>query len=169
MASRPITSWQIDRETVETMTDFLFLDSQNHCRWWLQPWNKKTFTPWKKSYNQPREHIKKQRHYFAKKGPQSQSDSFSSCHIWIWELNHKGSWAPKNWCFWTVVLEKTHEHPLDRREIRRVIPKGNQSWIFIGRNWNTFCHLMWKSDSLEKTLMLGKIEDRRRRGQQRMR
>ena len=89
--------------------------------------------PWKKSYDQPRQHIKKQRHYFANKGPSSQSYGFSSGHIWMWELNYKESWAPKNWCFWIVVLEKTLESPLDFKEIQPVHPKGNQSWLFIGR------------------------------------
>ena len=89
--------------------------------------------PWKKSYDQPRQHIKKQRHYFANKGPSSQSYGFSSSLIWMWELDCKESWAPKNWCSWTVVLEKTLESPLDCEEIQAVHPKGNQSWIFIGR------------------------------------
>ena len=113
-----------------------FSGLQNHCRWWLQPWNQKTLSPWKESYDQPRQHIKKQRHYFANKGPSSQSYGFSSSHVWIWELDYKESWAPKNWCFWTVVLEKTLESPLDCKEIQPVYPKGNQSWIFwifIGR------------------------------------
>ena len=90
-------------------------------------------TPWKKSYDQPRQHIKKQRHYFANKGPSSQSYGFSSSHLWMWELDHKESWAPKNWCLLTVVLEKTLESLLDCKEIQAVHPKGNQSWIFIGR------------------------------------
>ena len=90
-------------------------------------------TPWKKSYDQPRQHIKKQRHYFANKGPSSQSYGFSSCHSEMWELDHKENWALKNWCFWTVVLEKTFESSVDSREIRSVNPKGNRSWIFTGR------------------------------------
>ena len=89
--------------------------------------------PWKKSYDQPRELIKKQRHYFANKGPSSQSYDFSRTHVWIWELDYKESWALKNWCFWTVMLEKTLESPLDCKEIQPVYPKGNQSWIFTGR------------------------------------
>ena len=91
------------------------------------------FTPWKTSYDQPRQHIKKQRHYFANKGPFSQSYGFSSSHVWMWELDYKESWAPKNWCFGTVVLEKTPESPVDCREIRPFHPKGDQSWVFIGR------------------------------------
>ena len=74
-----------------------------------------------------------QRHYFANKGPSSQSSGFSISHIWMWELDHKESWVPKNWYFWTVVLENTLESPLDCKEIQLVNPKGNQSWIFIGR------------------------------------
>ena len=89
--------------------------------------------PWKKSYGQSRQHIKKQRHYFANKGPSNQSYGFSSSQGWMWELDHKESWALKNWCFWTVVLEKTLESPLDWKKIQPVHPKGNQSWIFIGR------------------------------------
>ena len=90
-------------------------------------------TPWKESYNQPRKHIKKQRHYFANKGLSSQSYGFSSSPVWMWELDHKESWASKNWCFWTVVLEKTLESPLDCKEIQPIHPKGDQTWIFIGR------------------------------------
>ena len=91
------------------------------------------FTPCKKCYDQPRQHIKKQRHYFANKGLSSQSCCLSSSHVWMWELDYKENWAPKNWYFWTVVLEKTLEIPLACKEIQPVHPKGNQSWIFIGR------------------------------------
>ena len=89
--------------------------------------------PWKKSYEKPRQHNKKQRHYLANKSPSSQGYGFSCSHIWMWELGYKESWVPKNWCFWIVVLEKTLESPLDYKEIQPVHPKGNQSWIFIGR------------------------------------
>ena len=100
--------------------------------------------PWKKSYGQPKQHIQKQKHYFADKGLSSQSYdfdymssqsymTFSSSHVWMWESDCEESWAQKNWCFWTVVLEKTLESPLDCKEIQQVHPKGNQSWIFIGR------------------------------------
>ena len=109
--------------------------------------------PWKKSYHQPRQHIKKQRHYFANKGPSSQSYGFSSSHIWMWELNYKESWTLKNWCFWTVVLETTLESPLDCKEIQPVHPKGNQSWVFVGRadanlmgwcwSWNSNILVTW--------------------------
>ena len=98
----------------------------------------------------------------------SQTYAFSSSHVWMWELDYKESWAPKNWCFSTVVLEKTLESPLDCKEIQLVNPKGNQSWIFTGRmdaeaETQYFGHLMWRTDSLEKTLKLGKIEGGRRR------
>ena len=122
-----------------------------------------------------RQHIKKQRHDFVNKGPSSQGYGFSSSHVWMWELDYKESWAPKNWCIWTVVLEKTLESPLDCKEIQPVHSKGDQSWVFIGRTdadaeaeTPILWHLMWRADSLEKTLMLGKTEGRIM-GQQRMR
>ena len=90
-------------------------------------------TPWKESYDQPRYDIKKQRHYFANKGQSSQGYGFSSAHIWMWELDCEESWVPKNWCFWTVVLEKTLESPLDCKDIQPVHLKGDQSWVFLGR------------------------------------
>ena len=93
----------------------------------------KTLGPWKKSYDQPRPHIKKQRHYFADKGPTSQGYGFSTGHIWMWELDYKESWALKSWCFWTVILEKTLKSPLNCKEIQLVHPKGAQSSVFIGR------------------------------------
>ena len=89
--------------------------------------------PWNNSYDQPRQHFRKWRLYFANKGPSSQSSGFSSSHIWMWELDYKASWVLKNWCFWTVVLEKTLESLLDCKESQPVNPKGYQSWIFIGR------------------------------------
>ena len=93
-------------------------------------------TPWKKSYDQPRQHFKKQRHYFANKGLSSQGYGFSSSHVWMWELNYKESWVPKNWCFWTMLLEKTFESPLDCKEIQPVHPKGDQSWVDRCWSWN---------------------------------
>ena len=89
--------------------------------------------PWKQSYDKPIQWVKKQRHHFADKGLCSQSYGFSSSHVWIWELDHKEGWALKNWCFWTVVLKKTLESPLDCKEIKPVNLKGNQSQMFIGR------------------------------------
>ena len=93
----------------------------------------KLLTPWKESYDQPKQHIEKQRHYFSNKGPSSQGYGFSSSHVWMLELDCEESLAPKNWCCWIVVLEKTLESPLDCKEIQPVQPKGNQTWIFIGR------------------------------------
>ena len=127
--------------------------------------------PWKTSYDQLRQHIKKQRHYFANKGPSSQGYDFSHGHVWMWELDYKESWAQKNWCFWTVVLEKTLESLLDCKEIQPVNSKGSPEYSLEGLMMKLklqYCgHLMRRADSLEKTLTLGKIEGRRR-GQQRM-
>ena len=92
-----------------------------------------------------RQHIKKQRHYFANKGLYDQSYGFSSNHLWMWELDYKESWAPKNWCFWTVVLEKTLESPLDCKEIQPVHPKENQTWMFIGRT-DAEAEIVWPPD-----------------------
>ena len=89
-------------------------------------------TPWKESYDQPRQRIKKQRHYFASKGLSSQGCGFSNGHVWMWELDYKESWVQRNWCFWTVVLDKTLERPLDCKETQPVHPKGDQCWVFIG-------------------------------------
>ena len=112
----------------------------------------------------------------ANKGLSSQSYGFSSSHIWMWELDHKEGWAPKNWCFWTVMTKKTLESHLDCKEIKPVNHKGNQSWILIGRTnaelrlqYFDSMHLMHRADSLEKTLILGKIKGTRRRGWQRTR
>ena len=129
--------------------------------------------PWKKSYDKPRQHVKKQRCHFSDRGPYSQSYGFSSSHVWMWELDHKESWAPKNWCFWTVVLEKTLESPLDCKQIKRVSTKVNQPWIFTGRtDAGADAPILWPPEEkiwlLKNTLMLGKIEGRRRRGRQRM-
>ena len=96
----------------------------------------------------PTYHIKKQRHYFARKDLSSQSYGFSSSHVWMWVLDCKESWAPKNWCFWTVMLKKTLESPLDCKEIQPVHPKGNQSWIFIGRiDAETEAPILWPPDA----------------------
>ena len=131
-------------------------------------------TPWKKSYDQPRQNIKKQRHYFANKVPSSQSYSFSSTHVWMWELDYKESWALKNWCFWTVVLEKTLENPLDSKIsnqsiLKKISPEYSLEELMLKLKPQYCGHLTWRTDSFEKTLMLGNIEGRWRRGQQRMR
>ena len=151
-----------------------FSGLQNHCRWWLQPWNENMLAPWKESYNKPRRRIKKQRHYFTNKGPSSQGYGFSSVHVWMWELDGEESWAPKNWCFWTVVLEKTLESPWTARRsnqsiLKEISPGISLEGMMLTLKLQYFAHLMWKVDSLEKTLMLGGIGGRRKRGQQRMR
>ena len=132
IASSPITSWEIDGETEETVADFIW-GAPKSLQMMTAAMKLKTLAPWKESYDQPRQHIKTQRYYFAKKGPSSQGYGFSSSHVWMWELDYKESWAPKNWCFWTVALDKTLESPLDCKEIQPVHPKGDQSWVFIGR------------------------------------
>ena len=130
--------------------------------------------PWKKSYEQPRQHIKKQRHYFANKGPSSQGCGFSGSHVWMWELGSKESWGPKNWCFWAVVLEKTLESPLDCKEMQQSIlkeisPEYSLEGLMLKLKLQYTGHLMWRAVSFEKTLMLGMIEGERRRGRWRMR
>ena len=120
---------------------------------------KKTLTPWKKSYDQPRQHIKKHRHYFANKDPSSEGYGFSSSHVWMWELNYKESWVLKNSCFWIVVLEKTLESPLDCKEIQPVSPKGDQSFRSV--HWKDW-HWNWNSNSLQpnaKNWLIGKDPD----------
>ena len=125
-----IETWSIPHtvygEIVETVTDFMFWGSKITAD---GDWSHeiKTLALLKKSYDQPRQHIKKQRHYLAYKCPSSQSYGFSSSHVWMWNLDYKESWVPKNRYFWTVVLEKTLESPLDCKEIQPVNPKGNQS------------------------------------------
>ena len=132
-------------------------------------------TPWKESYDQPRQHIKQQGHYFVNKGPSSQGYGFSSSHVWVWELDYKESWAQKNWWFWTVVLEKTLESPArtarrsNQSILKEISPEYSLEGLMLVLKLQYFGHLMWWADSLEKTLMLGKIEGRRRRGRERMR
>ena len=174
VASGPITSWQIDGETVEIVTDFIFLGSKITADGDCSHEIKRRLLLGRKAKTNLDSILKSRaKHYFANKGPSSQSYGFSSGHGWMWELDYKESWVLKNWCFWTVVLERTLESPLDCKEIQPVHPKRNQFWIFIGRtdaeaktpilgppdaNW-----LIWKDP------VLGKIEGRRRRGWQRMR
>ena len=108
--------------------------------------------------DQPRYHIKKQRDYFANKGPSSQSYGFSSSHVWVWELDYKESWALKNWSFWTVVLETTLESPLDYKEIQPVNPKENQPWIFTGRtDVKAEVPILWPPDA--NSQFIGKDSD----------
>ena len=129
--------------------------------------------PWKKSYDQPRQHIKKQRHYFSNRGPSSQSYGFSSNHVQMWKLDNKKGWAPKNWCLQTVVLEKTLPSPLDSEEIKLVSPKRNQPWIFIGKTGTEAeASILWpphvKSWLIRKDPDAGKDGRQGERGQQRM-
>ena len=118
-----------------------------------------------------RQHIKKQRHYFSDKGPSSQSYGFSSSHEWMWELNYKEIWALKNWCFWTVVLEKTLETARTSNQsiLKEISPEYSLEGLMMKLKLQYFGHLMQRADSLEKTLMLGKIEGKWRRVWQRMR
>ena len=130
--------------------------------------------PWKKSYDQPRQHIKKQRQYFANKGPSIQTCGFSNSHACMWELDYKERWVPQNWCFWTVVLEKTLQSPFNCKQLKPVHPKGNQSWIFIGRiDAEAEAPVLWPPDAKNwltgKDPDAGKIESGRRRGWQRLR
>ena len=111
--------------------------------------------------DQPRQHIIKQIHYFANKGPSSQGYGFSSGQVWMWQLDCEEGWEPKNWCFWTVVLEKTLESPLDCKEIQPVHPKGDQSWVFFGRNdAEAETPILWPPH--EKSWLIGKDSDARR-------
>ena len=132
-------------------------------------------TPWKETYNQPRQHIKKQRHFFANRGPSGQGYGFSSSHVWMWELDYKESWVPKNWCFWTVVLEKTLERipwtamRSNQSILKEISPDYSFRWLMLKLKLQYFGHLMQRVGSLEKTLMLGGIGGRQRRGRQRMR
>ena len=129
-------------------------------------------TSWKKSYDQPIQHIKKQRHYYVNRGPSSQGYGLSSGHVWMWELDCKESWVPKNWCFRTVVLEKTPAQvqvPWTARRssqyiLKEISPDCSLEGMILNLKLRNFGYLMPRTDSLEKTLMLGKIEGGRRRG-----
>ena len=148
MTNRRRKSWSSDRFSPGLW---------NHCRWWLQPWNQVTAS-WQESYDKPRECIKKQRYHFANKVPYSQSYGFSSNHVQMWELDHKDHWVLKNWCFWSAVLEKILESPLDSKEIKPVNHKGNQPWISIGRNdAKDEASILWLSDA--KSWPIGKDSD----------
>ena len=115
-------------------------------------------TPWKESYDQPRQHIEKQKYHFAKKGPSSQGYGFSSGHVWMWELDCEEGWAPKNWCFWTVLLKKTLQSLMDNKKIKPVNPKGSQPWIFIGRtDTEAETPVLWPLDT--KSQLIGKDPD----------
>ena len=123
--------------------------------------------PWKKSYDQPREHIKKQKHYFANRGPSSQSYGFSSCHVWMWELDYKG-WVLKNWCFWRLLRVPWTARRPNQSILKEISPEYSLEGLMLTLKLQYFGHLMRRTDSLEKTLMLGKTEGRKRREWQRM-
>ena len=172
MASDPITSWQIDRETMETVRDFYFLVLLKSLWTVTAAMKLKDTCSLEGKLCQARQHFENQRHQFADKSLYNQSYGFSSSHVQIWELNHEEGWAWKNRCFWIAVLEKTLESPLDSREIK---PVNRKSTLNI--HWNEWCW-SWSSNTLApdakrqltgKDLMLGKIEGRRRRGWQGMR
>ena len=168
MASGPITSWHIGGETMETVRGFIFLGSKiaadGDCSHEIKRClllGRKVMTGLSSvqfRMDQPRQHIKKQRHYFANKGPSSQGNGFSSGHVWMWELDYRESWVTKNWCFWTVVLEKTLESPLHCKEIQPVHPKGDQSWVFIGRtDAEAETPILWPPDA--KSWLIWKDSD----------
>ena len=116
------------------------------------------FAPWKKRYDQPKQQIKNQRHYFANKGPSGQGYGFSSSDVWMWELDCEESWVPKNWCFWIAVLEKILESLLDCKEIQPVHPKGDQSWVFIGgTDVEAETPILWLPHA--KSWLIGKYPD----------
>ena len=131
-------------------------------------------TPWKENYNQLGQHIENQRHYFVNKGPSSQGYVFSSGNVWMSELDYKEIWVLKNWCIWTVVLEKTLGSPLDCKTsnqsiLKEISPGCSLKGLMLKLKLQYFGHLIWRVDSLENTLMLGGIRGRRRRGRQKMR
>ena len=164
MASDPITSWQIDRGKVESVTNFILLGYKITADGDCSHEIKRCLLLGRKAMTNL-----DSMDIFAGKGLCSQSCGLSSSCVQMCELDHKESWAPKNQCFWTVVLEKTLESPLDCREIKPVNPKGNNPEYSLKLKLRYFSQLMQRTDSLKKTLMLGKIENKRRRGQQRMR
>ena len=144
MASGPITSWQIDGATMETVTNWILggskITADGDCSLEI-----KTFAPWKKSYDSI---LKSRDITLPTKVCLVKAMLFFYSHVWIWELDHKESWAPKNGCFWIVVLEETLESPLDYKEIQPIHPKGNQSWIFIGRTGaEAETPIIWPSDA----------------------
>ena len=147
-------------ETVKTMRHFYFGGLRMRLQMVTAAMKLKSLAPWKKSCDQSRQHIKKQRHYFASKCPSSQSYGFSSTHVWMWDLDHKESWALKNWCFWTVVLEKTLESPLNCM-IWPVHRTWNQSWILIGRaDAEAETPILWPPDA--KNWLIGKDPEARK-------
>ena len=172
MASGPITSWQIDGETMETVRDFIFLRSKITADGDCSHEIKRRLLLGRKAMTNLDSILKSRNITLPTKVCLVKAMVFSSCQVWMWELDYKESWVLKNWCFWTVVLKKTLESSLDCKEIQPVNPKGNQSrysleGLMLKLKLQYFGHLMQRADSCEKTLMLGKIEGRRRRGRMR--
>ena len=169
----PLTSWQIDGDRMETMTDFLWR-LQNHCWWWLQPWNLKMLAPWKKSCDNPRQCIKKQKHHFVDKGLYSQRYSFpvviygcESCTMEKAECQRIDAFGL--WC-WTRFLRAPWTARRSNQSISKEInPEYALEGLMLKLKLQCFGYLMQRANSLEKILILGKIEGRRRRGQQRIR
>ena len=138
----------IDGETMETVTDFIFLGSKITADCDCSHEIKRCLLLGRKAMTNLDSALKKQRHYFANKGPSSPSYGFSSSHIRMWELEHKEGWVLKNWCFLAVVLEKTFGSPLDSKQIKPINPKGNQSWIFIARtDAEAEAPILWPPDA----------------------
>ena len=174
MASGTITAWQMEREKVEVVSDRFPLGLQNHCGWWLQPWNQKMTASWQERDDKPGQCVAKPRHDSADKGLYSQSYSLSSDHVQLWELDRNKGRMPKNWCLWTVVLEKTPLSPLDSKEIKPVNLNGDQPWIFTERtDTEAEALVFWSSDVnrwlTEKVPDAGKDWGQRTRGHQRIR
>ena len=158
MTSGPITSWQTDGETMEIVRDFIFLDSiitaDGNCSHEI----KRCLLLGRKAMTKVDSILKSRDITLLTKGPFSQTYGFSSSHVWMWELDYKESWAPRNWCFWTAVLETTLESPLDCKEIQPVNPTGNQSWIFMGRtDAEAEAPTLWPHDA--KSWLIGKDPD----------
>ena len=159
----------MDGETMKTVRLY-FRGLQNHCRWWLQPWNKKMFTPWKKSYDQPRQHIEKPRYYLANKGLSSQGYGFSSSHIQMWELDYKERIdAFELWCWRRLLRVPWTARRSNQSILKEISPEYLLEGLMLKLKLQYFGHLLQRTDSFEKTLMLGKIEGGRIRGQQSMR
>ena len=164
---------EVDGETMKTVTAY-FWGLQNHCIWWLQSWNEKTLAPWKESYDQPRQHIEKQRHYFANKGLSSQGYGFSmvmyGCESWTMKKAERQRIdAFELWCWRRLLRVPWTARRSNQSILKEISPEYSLEGLLLKLKLQYFGHLMWRSNSFEKTLMLGKIEGERRRGRQRMR
>ena len=157
MASSPITLWQIDKETMETVPDFIFWASKITADADCIHEIKRCLLLGRKAMTNL-DSILKSRDITLPKKVHLVKAGFFISHVWMCELDHKESWTPKNWCFWTVVLQKTPESPLNCKKIKRVNPKGNQSWIFIGRTYaEAKAPILWPPDV--KNWLIGKDPD----------